>query len=77
MVELRQQPSSQGEQAAWGRPGAAPQLVPLLSFTVEFMFATVFRPYQNISGQFTVVTKTVKEVATNYSRLFRQAVMEP
>jgi hypothetical protein len=46
-VELRQQPSSQGQRVARGRPGAAPQLVPLLSFTVEFTFATVFRPDQN------------------------------
>jgi hypothetical protein len=34
LVELRQQPSSQGQQAAWGRPEAEPQLVPLLLFTV-------------------------------------------
>jgi hypothetical protein len=33
-VELRQQPSSQGQQASRGRPGAEPQLAPLLSFTV-------------------------------------------
>jgi hypothetical protein len=36
-VELQQQPSSQGQRAARGRPGAAPQLVPLLSFTVALL----------------------------------------
>jgi hypothetical protein len=36
-VELRQQPSSQGQQAARERPGAEPQLVPLLSFTVALL----------------------------------------
>jgi hypothetical protein len=36
-VELRQQPSSQGQRAARGRPGAELQLVPLLLFTVALL----------------------------------------
>jgi hypothetical protein len=36
-VELRQQPSSQGQRAARGRPGAELQLVPLLLFRVALL----------------------------------------